>query len=101
MILTREEYKRIQFYGFYQHFNDRLKERYGIEVTIEEYTLLYYKSAGKETVQRFSPKRRSVILFIRDKPVLVIRDIRDKVLKTALPMANKFKKRKPKNNDST
>lgn len=96
MIFTKEEYKRIQFHNFYQHFNERLKERYKIEVTIEEYTLLFYKSSNKETVQRLSPKRRSVIIFIKDIPVLVVRDTRDRVLKTALPMVNKFKKPKPK-----
>lgn len=100
MIFTREEYKRIQFYNYYQHFNQRLRERYKIEITIEEYTLLFQKTSNKETVQKFSTKRRSVIIFIKNIPVLVVRDTRCRVVKTALPMVNKFKKPKVKKDDT-
>ena len=67
---------------YYPHFNKRLKERYGLFVTIEEYIELCKKEI--ELMYILSPNKRFGVLKIKDVDVWVIRCNAGKQLNTAL-----------------
>lgn len=69
----------------YDHFRDRLKERYGIDIAFHEYVKLTRVSL--QVVSSPNKNTRIGILEIKGKKVLVCKErYRDRHLKTALPL---------------
>lgn len=81
---------------YYPHFNERLKARYGFEITIEQYSELCKKDI--ELIYVLSPNKRFGVLRITDVDVWVIRCNAGKQLNTALshtgtmPLPSRFRK---------
>jgi hypothetical protein len=86
VIPTKEEVERMEIAGSYFHFNQRLNERYRIEVTFDEYLALC-----KNTINIWKKEQHKIkgILNIKGIDVLVVRErYRKRKLLTALPFNN-------------
>jgi hypothetical protein len=86
IIPSKEEVERTDMLGAHFHFNQRLNERYGIEVTIDEYMVL-----RRENIQVYRKQKHKIvgIMKIKGVDVLVVREKhRKKKLITALPFKN-------------
>jgi hypothetical protein len=70
IIPTPEEVKKMELAGSYFHFNQRLNERYNLDITLEEYIELCrypIKTVLKETHKLFG------IMTIKNTEVFVVR----------------------------
>lgn len=86
MIPTKEQVEKMDMAGAWFHFNQRLNERYGIEITLDEYLTI-----RKDRIQVIRKEQHKVIgiLKIKGVDVLVVREkYRKKKLITALPFKN-------------
>lgn len=87
-IPSKEEVDKMDMAGAYSHFNQRLNERYGIDVTFDEYIELskkYIKTLRKQKHKRIG------IMEIKGIPVVVVKEIdRRRKLVTALPFKNQY-----------
>jgi hypothetical protein len=86
IIPTKEEVRRMELAGAYHHFNERLSQRYGIDITIDEYIIL-----GKTQMQAVHKEKHKIIgvMKIKGVDVLVVRErYRKRKLITALPFKN-------------
>lgn len=70
----------------YDHFRQRLNERYGIDLSFKDYILLTKESLINQVHQDDNISRG--LLNIGGKVVLVVKNRRDKKLSTALPIHN-------------
>jgi hypothetical protein len=86
IIPSKEEVERMDMAGAHFHFNQRLNERYGIEVTIDEYMVL-----RRENIEVCRKEKHKIvgIMKIKGVDVLVVREKhKKKKLITALPFHN-------------
>jgi hypothetical protein len=83
IIPTIEEFKKIEHIGAYSHFNERLSQRYGLEISIEEYDAL--KCIPFEVIKKEKHKLIGVMQ-IKGVTVVAVREKdRRRKFVTALP----------------
>ena len=83
---TKEDVEKMEIAGSYHHFNERLQQRYGIEITIEEYIKLCRTHIDRVKNQ---PNKIIGVMKIKGVNVLVVRErYRKRKLITALPFKN-------------
>lgn len=82
-IPSKEEAERMDMAGAYFHFNQRLNERYRIDITLDEYTSL--RSVTLQVISRNKHKVTGIIK-IKGIDVIVVKERhRKRKLITALP----------------
>lgn len=72
-----------EWLGAYNHFRERLNERYGLDVSIREYILICQKPLIDQVKE--SSNLQIGYVFVGGRKVLAVRDRRYKRLRTALP----------------
>ena len=83
-MFSREQIIADQKFKAYSHFNERLNQRYGINVTEEEYDELCRENI--DIIERKSRNRALAWLMVKGYKVLVVKDVkRNRFLATALP----------------
>lgn len=83
MIPTKEQIIQGQWWGWYTHFSERLKERYGLEIDFDEYKALC--KSEREVIKSPTQNKQIVTVFFKGKKITAMRSRRYKVLSTALP----------------
>lgn len=83
-----EQLKINEFASAYYHFNDRLNERYGVSISIEEYKELCKTPVHK--IEQPTQNKKVGFLNIKGVDVLVVKEVkRNRRLITALPKNDK------------
>lgn len=77
---------------YYNHFRQRLNERYGIDISFKDYILLTKESLRDQVHQ--DKQISTGFLSIEGKEVLVVKNWRDRRLSTALPLNDRKKVKK-------
>lgn len=86
IIPTKDDVEKMEIAGSYHYFNERLQQRYGIDVTIDEYMQLCRAHIDKI---RNQPHKIIGVMKIKGVNVLVVRERhRKRKLLTALPFKN-------------
>ena len=88
MIPTKEQVIKMEWAGAWFHFNQRLNERYGIDVTLDEYMVI-----RRQPITVTLKNKHKIIgwMTIKNNMVLVVREKhRKKKLLTALPKTHKY-----------
>lgn len=87
IIQSREEWENVEMLGAHYHFNERLEERYGLSITVEDYLGLNNKPFRSLKVEKY---KVTGLVEIDGIEVLAVR-LRKKSKRfiTALPLKNK------------
>ena len=73
-MFSREQIIADQKFKAYSHFNERLNQRYGINVTEEEYDELCRENI--DIIERKSRNRALAWLMVKGYKVLVVKDVK-------------------------